>query len=91
MLLRVDVRLPEARRALVARELRVGLQPDLAAQRRLDLALVAARAGEERAAELGLDEELGVEDGGSRVEGDTRDSGVNVVGTGDGVAGTVQR
>ncbi len=83
----VDERLPLARGARVARELGVGLQPDLAAERGLDLALVAPRAGEERAAELGLDEELGVEELGRRVEGRSGDGGVDVVGSRDGVRG----
>ena len=83
----VDERLPLARRARVARELRVGLEAQLAVQRGLDLALVPARAGEDRAPELGLDEELGVEELGGRVEGRAGDGGVDVVGGGDGVRG----
>ena len=77
MLLRIDVRLPETRRALVARELRVGLQPDLAAEWGLDLTLITGSAGEERAAELGLDEELRVEPVGRGVEGRARDGSVD--------------
>ena len=83
----VHERLPLAGRARVARELRVGLETELAVERRLDLALVAPRAGEERAAELGLDEELSVEELGCRVEGRPGDGGVDVVGGRDGVRG----
>ena len=81
----VDERLPLASSARVARELAVRLETDLAADRGLDLALVAPRAGEERAAELGLDEELGVEELGGGVEGRSGDGRVDVVGGGDGV------
>ena len=65
----------------------VGLETHLTAERRLDLALVACSAGEESAAELGLDEELGVEDGRGRVEGRARDRRVHEVGGSDGVSG----
>ena len=71
----------------------VGLETDLAAERRLDFALVSARAGEERAAQLDLDEELGVEGAGGRVEGRAGDAGVDVVGCSDrvpGVTGSVK-
>ena len=80
-----DEGLPLAGRARVARELRVGLETELAVERRLDLALVAARAGEQRAAQLRLNEEMRVELLGRRVEGRTRDGGVDEVGGGDGV------
>ena len=40
---------------------------------------------EEGALELGFNEELGVEQVGGRVEGRTRDRGVDVVGRSDGV------
>ena len=81
-----DEGLPLASGARVARELRVGLETELAVERRLDLALVAARAGEQRAAELGLDEELSVKDLWSRIEGCARNGGVDLVGGGDGVS-----
>ena len=55
----------------------VRLEANLATERGLDLALVAAGTGEQRAAELGLDEELSVETVGSRVEGSAWDRGVN--------------
>ena len=80
-----DEGLPLASGARVARELRVGLETELAVERRLDLALVAARAGEQRAAELGLDEELRVEELGGGVEGRSGDGRVDVVGSRDGV------
>ena len=82
-----DEGLPLAGGARVARELRVGLETELAVERRLDLALVAARAGEQRAAELGLDEELSVEHLGRRVERRAGDRRVDQVGSGDGVRG----
>ena len=82
-----DEGLPLAGGARVARELRVGLKAELAAERRLDLALVATRSGEQRAAELSLDEELGVEELGGRVEGRSGDGRVDVVGSRDGVRG----
>ena len=64
----VHERLPLARRARVTRDRVVRLKPELALDRGLDLALVSARAGEERAAELGLEEELRVEETRGRVE-----------------------
>ena len=81
-----DVLLPEACRALVAGKLGVGLETQLAVERRLDLALVSTRAGEERAAELGLDEELGVERRGRRVERKARLRRVDVVRAGNRMA-----
>ena len=82
-----NVGLPLACRAGVASEQMVGLETDLALERRLDLALVCTVTREERAAELGLDEELGVEERRSRVEGRARDRRVNQVGGSDGVGG----
>ena len=79
--------LPLARRPAVPREQVVRLEAQLAVQRGLDLALVPARAGEDRAPELGLDEELGVEELGGRVEGRAGDGGVDVVSGGDGMRG----
>ena len=87
MRLVVDVRLPEARSTGVACKLRVGLQPNLAVQRGLDLSLVRAVAGEECAAELGLDEELRVEREGSAVEGSARNGRVDEISSCDGVRG----
>ena len=58
----------------------VGLEADLAAEGRLDLALVPAGSREEGATELDLDEYLGVERAEGRVEGCARDTGVDVVG-----------
>lgn len=81
----VDERLPLAGGALIARKEAVGLEAELAAERGLDLTLVAAVAGEERAAELGLDEELRVEQLGGGVEGRSRDGRVDVVGSSDRV------
>ena len=73
-LLLVAEALPEARRARVAREREVALQPELARvvpgplrQRRRDLARVVVRAGEARALEQHLEEDLGVE-GEGRLE-----------------------
>ena len=82
-----DEGLPLASGARVARELRVGLETELAVERRLDLALVATRSGEQRAAELSLDEELGVEELRGRVEGGSRNSRVDEVCGGDSVRG----
>ncbi len=76
---RTDEGLPLASSARVTRELRVGLEAQLAAERALDLALVSARAGEERAAQLRLDEELRVELLRGRVEGRAGDARVDVV------------
>lgn len=81
----VHERLPLAGRTLVAREQAVGLETELAAERRLDLTLVAAVAGEESAAELSLDEELGVEQLGGGVERRSRNGRVNVVSSSDRV------
>jgi hypothetical protein len=66
-------------------QLRVALQADLAVQRRLDLALVAPRAGEQRAAQLRLDEELCIENEWRRVERRAGDRRVDVVRRGDRV------
>ena len=82
-----DEGLPLAGGARVARELRVGLKAELAAERRLDLALVATRSGEQRAAELSLDEELRVENLGCRVEWRARDRRVDLIGGRDSVRG----
>ncbi len=80
MRVRTDEGLPLAGGARVAGELSVGLQAQLAAEGRHYLALVAAVPGEERALELGLDEELSVEQLGSRVERRAGDGRVDVVG-----------
>ena len=64
----------------------VRLKTYFAAERGLDLALVSASAGEERAAELHLDEDLRVERAEGRVEGRSGDRGVDVVGRGGRVA-----
>ena len=74
----VDVRLPEARSARVARELGVGLEAHLTGEGRLDLALVrAVSAREEGAAKLCLHEELSVEGEGRAVEGSAGDGRVD--------------
>ena len=78
MLLVIDVRLPETRSAGVASEFAVGLQTDLAAERRHDFALIRAVAGEEGALELSLNEELSVERERRRVEGSAGDGGVDL-------------
>jgi hypothetical protein len=83
----VDVCLPEARRARVTGQLRVRLKANLASERRLDLALVATSAGEKRAAELSLEEELSVEHRRRRVERNAVERRVDVVCTANGVAG----
>ena len=80
-----DEGLPLASSARVTSELRGGLETKLAVERGLDLTLVAAGSGEERTTKLGLNEELGVKELGSRVEGGSRDGGVDVVGRRDGV------
>ena len=64
----------------------VRLETYFAAERGLDLALVPAGAGEERAAELHLDEDLRVERAEGRVKGRSGDRGVDVVGRGGRVA-----
>lgn len=83
----VDERLPLARRAGVASDGVVGLETHLARKGRLDLALVAARAGEARAAELGLKEELRVPELRGGVERQARLGWVDVVGSSNGVRG----
>ncbi len=65
----------------------VGLEPHLAAKRGRHLALLAAHTGECLPAELGLDEELGIEDLRGRIEGRARDRGVHPVGSCDRVGG----
>lgn len=81
----VDERLPLARGAAVARDREVGLQAELAGDRGRDLTLVVAGAGEGRAVQEDLDEELRVPDLWSRVEGRTGDSRVDVISRSDGV------
>ena len=85
-LILTDEGLPLASSARVTSELRVGLETKLAVERGLDLTLVAAGSGEERTTKLGLDEELGVKELGGRVEGGSRDGGVDVVSRSNGVA-----
>lgn len=65
----------------------VGLETDLAGESRLDLTLVAARAGEENTAELGLNEELGVELAGGRVKRQAGHGRIYIVGGGNRVCG----
>ena len=84
---RTDERLPLARGARVARDVRIREQAELASEGRLDLADVRAVAGEERALEERLDEELRVERAGRRVEGRARDRRVDPVLGRDGVRG----
>ena len=57
----------------------VRLETELALERGLHGALDTALAGEERAAELSVDEELAIEDRRGRVEGCARDRRVDVV------------
>ena len=80
-----DEGLPLASGPGVTGELAVGLETDLAAEGGHDLTLVAGGTREERAAELGLNEELGVENSGGGVERSSGDGLVNVVGSRDGV------
>ena len=63
----------------------IRLEADFTPEGRLDLALISARAGEERAAELNLDEHLRVERREGRVKGRARDRLVDVVGRCDRV------
>ena len=84
-LILTDEGLPLASSARVTSELRVGLETKLAVERGFDLTLVSAGSGEERTTKLGFNEELGVKELGGRVEGGSRDGGVDVVGRGDGV------
>ena len=63
----------------------VRLKTHFTLQRRLHGALDAAFAREERTTELGLDEELAVEDVRGRVEWGARDGRVNIVLSSDGV------
>ena len=84
---RTDERLPLARRARVARDVGVREETELAAEGRLDLADVRAVAGEERALEERLNEELRVERAGGRVERRAGDRRVDLVLGGDGVRG----
>ena len=81
----VHERLPLASSARVAGKLAVGLEAQLAVERGLDLALVAARAWEYSAAELSLDKELSVEEPRGGIEGRSGDGRVDVVGGRDGV------
>ena len=85
-LILTDEGLPLASSARVTSELRVGLETKLAVERGLDLTLVAAGSGEERTPKLGFNKELGVKELGGRVEGCSRDGGVDVVGRSNGVA-----
>ena len=80
-----DEGLPLASSARVAGELGVGLKTELTAEWGLDLTLVAARAGEQRAAELSLDEELSVECERRAVERSSGDRRVDEIGGGDRV------
>ena len=82
--------MPLASSASVASELRVRLETNLSAKRGLDLTLVAGGSGEQRAAELSLDEELGVKELGGRVEGSTRDGLIDVVSRSDGVPWVIE-
>ena len=74
-----DEGLPLASSASVASKLGVGLKTDLTPERGLDLTLVSGGSGEERTAELGLDEKLGVEQTRGRVEGSAWDGRVENV------------
>lgn len=85
ILILTDERLPFASGPGVTGEVTVGLQTDLTSQGRHHFTLVSGGTGEERAAELGLDEELSVEDAGRGVERSSGDGLVNVVGSRDGV------
>ena len=79
----VHERLPLASSARVAGKLAVGLEAQLAVERGLDLALVAARAWEYSAAELSLDKELSVEEPRGGIEGRSGDGRVDKVGGSD--------
>ena len=79
--------LPLACRARVARDRVVGLEPELALERRLDLALVSARAGEDGPAKLSLEEELRVKEAGGGVKRRARYGRVDVVRRSDSVRG----
>lgn len=83
--IRTDEGLPFASSARVTSEGVVGLQTNLSVQRRLDFTLVSTRAGEDRSTKLSLNEELGVEFAGGRVEGSSGDGGINEIGSSDGV------
>lgn len=78
-------RLPLARRARVTSDQVIGLKAHLALEGRLHGALDAGLAGEEYATELGVDEELTVEQSGCRVEGCARDGRVDIVSSAGGV------
>ena len=81
-----DEGLPLASSAGVASELGVGLETDLTPERGLDLTLVSAGSGEERTAELGLNEELSIEYGRRGVERCARDGRVDIVLRSDSVS-----
>ena len=85
LLLVVRERLPLASSARVTGDEEVGRETHLAANGREGFALHVGYAREGRALELSLDEELGVEDLRSGVEGRAWDRGVDLVGSGDGV------
>ena len=81
----VRERLPLARGTRVSGEEMIRLQTHLATERGRHLAVDTALSGERLATELGLDEELGVEDSGGRVEGRARDRVVDAVGCSNSV------
>ena len=83
----VDEGLPFTSSAGVTSELGVGQETNLAMKGRLDFALVAACSRKEGSTKLGLDKELCVEFTGCRVEGSSGDSGIDVVGSSNGVRG----
>lgn len=66
---RTEEGLPLAGGPRVLGDLEVGLEAELAVERRQNLALVGAVAGEEGALQECLEEELAIESTGSRVEG----------------------
>lgn len=80
-----DEGLPLASGTRVTGKVAVRLETNFTVERGEGFTLVASGSGEEGTLELGLDEELGVEDVGGRVEGSSGDSLVNVVGGGDGM------
>lgn len=71
---------------MVASNRAVGLEADLTAEGGLNFTLVARRSGEQRPAELRLDEELGIERARGGVEGRSGDRRVDEIGSSDSVA-----
>lgn len=85
MCILTDERLPFTSSTRVTSEVAIRLETNFTVERRQSFALVAGGTGEECTLELGLDEKLGVENVGGRIEGSSGDGLINVVGSSDSV------